>query len=153
MSSPRNSATVRSNICVDVAISEDYIADMGQRLRTYKRIASARDDETLTQIRAETEDRYGRLPAEVESLLAYAQLRRMAEETGVVSLDRTPTGLAIKLGEKARVAPDKLLALVHERTGATFAPSGVLRVELQPDETADVIDAARRLLVQIRRED
>ena len=37
----------RINLGVDVAIPEDYISDMGQRLRTYKRIASARDDETL----------------------------------------------------------------------------------------------------------
>jgi hypothetical protein len=66
-----------------VAISEDFIADMGQRLRTYKRVASARDDESLRQIRAETEDRYGRLPPAVENLFAYSRLRRAAEQLGV----------------------------------------------------------------------
>jgi transcription-repair coupling factor (superfamily II helicase) len=132
-----------------VAISEDYISDMGQRLRTYKRIASARDDETLRQIRAETEDRYGRIPESVERLLAYARLRRTAETVGVLSLDRTPAGLAIKLSEKARVAPEKLLALVGTRAGATFTPNGVLRVELSEEETQDVIETAHGLLLQI----
>src|SRR5690349_19128262 len=54
--------SVSINLGVDVSIPEDYVADMGQRLRTYKRVASARDDEALEQIRRETEDRYGRLP-------------------------------------------------------------------------------------------
>jgi transcription-repair coupling factor (superfamily II helicase) len=136
---------------VDVAIPEDYIADMGQRLRTYKRIASARDDEELRRIRAETEDRYGRLPASVENLLAYARLRRTAEQTGVISLDRTADGLAIKLGERARVAPEKLLALVNDRAGATFSPSGVLRVELTEEEQDNLIETARALLLRIRQ--
>ncbi|MDQ1589985.1 MAG: hypothetical protein QOG71_612 [Pyrinomonadaceae bacterium] len=149
----QDETSVSLNLGVDVAISEDYISDMGQRLRTYKRIASARDDETLRQIRAETEDRYGRIPESVERLLAYARLRRTAETVGVLSLDRTPTGVAIKLSEKARVAPEKLLALVGSRTGTTFTPNGVLRVELDETEADDVIETAHGLLLQISSAD
>jgi transcription-repair coupling factor (superfamily II helicase) len=145
--------SVSLNLGADVAISEDYIAEMGQRLRTYKRISSARDDETLSQIRAETEDRYGRVPESVERLFAYSRLRRLAETVGVVSIDRTPTGIAIKLSEKARVAPEKLLALVAEREGASFTPSGVLRVELSDEERDDLIETARGLLLQMRAAD
>ena len=60
--------SVSINLGVDVSIPEEYISDMGQRLRTYKRIASARDDEALEIIRRETEDRYGRPPESVERL-------------------------------------------------------------------------------------
>ena len=35
------------NLGVDTRIPDEYISDMGQRLRTYKRIASARSDEEL----------------------------------------------------------------------------------------------------------
>ncbi len=93
------------------------------------------------------------MPASVENLLAYARLRRTAEQTGVISLDRTPNGIAIKLGEKARVAPEKLLTLVGKRTGATFTPGGVLRVELSEEEQDKLIETARGLLLQIRAPD
>jgi transcription-repair coupling factor (superfamily II helicase) len=145
--------SVTLNLGADVAISEDYISDMGQRLRTYKRIASARDDEALAQIRAETEDRYGRVPEAVENLFAYSRLRRLAEQMGVVSIDRTPTGVALKFGERARVAPEKLMALVGERAGAAFSPSGVLRVELPEGEREDLIETARGLLLRVRAPD
>ncbi len=144
--------SVSISLGADVAISEDYISDMGQRLRTYKRISSARDEETLREIMVETQDRYGRLPESALRLFDYARLRRLAEEIGVVSIDRTPGGIAFKLGEKARVAPEKLLELVAEREGATFAPTGVLKVTLKPDERDAVLETAREVLQGIRAE-
>jgi transcription-repair coupling factor (superfamily II helicase) len=146
--------SVSINLGVDVAISEDYISDMGQRLRTYKRVSSARDEETLRAILAETQDRYGRLPESVERLFDYARLRRLAEEIGVISIDRTATaGVAIKLGEKARVAPEKLMKLVASREGASFTPNGVLRLDFNEQETNGALETARGVLLEIRAED
>src|SRR5438067_9145363 len=142
--------TVSINLGADVAIPESYIADMGQRLRTYKRVSSARDEEALAAIRAETEDRYGRIPEPVENLFDYARLRQTAEIVGIVSIDRIREGIAIKLAEKARVAPEKLMELIRAREGASFAPSGVLRLELSDDEKDHVLKVARRVLLQVR---
>jgi transcription-repair coupling factor (superfamily II helicase) len=142
--------TVSLNLGVDVAIPESYVADMGQRLRTYKRVSSARDEEALAAIRAETEDRYGRIPEPVEDLFGYARLRQASETVGVVSIDRTREGIAIKLAEKARVAPEKLMELIRVRQGASFSPNGVLRLELNEEERDQVLAVARRVLLQIR---
>jgi len=142
--------SVTINLGVDVAIPETYISDMGQRLRTYKRVSSARDEDALAAIRTETEDRYGRIPESVDELFAYARLRQTAEDVGVISIDRAPGGIAIKLSEKARVAPEKLMEMVGVREGATFTPSGVLRLELSEDERDEVLAVARRVLLQIR---
>jgi transcription-repair coupling factor (superfamily II helicase) len=144
--------SVSINLGADVVIPEDYINDMGQRLRTYKRISSARDEETLREILTETQDRYGRLPEAVLRLFEYARLRRTAEDVGVISIDRTQGGIALKLGEKARVAPEKLMALVSGREGASFAPTGVLRLALKEDERHAVLETARDVLQAIRAE-
>jgi transcription-repair coupling factor (superfamily II helicase) len=146
--------SVSINLGVDVAIPEDYISDMGQRLRTYKRVSSARDEGTLRAILVETQDRYGRLPESVERLFDYARLRRLAEEVGVISIDRTATaGIAIKLGEKARVEPEKLMRLVAERKGTSFTPNGVLRLDLNEHEADGALETARGVLLEIRAED
>jgi transcription-repair coupling factor (superfamily II helicase) len=144
---------VAINLGVQLAIPEDYISDMGQRLRTYKRVSSARDEETLRAIRAETEDRYGRLPVEVERLFEYARLRLTAESVGVVSVDKAAGGIAIKLSEKARVAPEKLMELVAVRPGTSFAPTGVLRLELNEKERDEVLETARGVLLELRATD
>ena len=147
--SVEDETSVTINLGADVAIPEDYISDMSQRLRVYKRVSSAGDDETLASVRREVEDRYGRLPEPVERLFEFSRLRRMAERLSVLSIDRTPNGIAIKLSEKARVAPDKLLQLINERRGASFAPNGVLRLELTEEEKNRVIETTREQLQQI----
>ncbi len=144
---------VTLNLGVDVAIPEDYISDMGQRLRTYKRVSSARDESTLTSIRTETEDRYGRIPLPVDRLFAYARLRRLAEELALVSIDKTPDGAAIKFSEKARISPEKLRHFVTEHKGAVFTPNGVLRLVLTEDEQDNVLDITRAVLLQLRASD
>jgi transcription-repair coupling factor (superfamily II helicase) len=121
---------VQLNLGVDTRIPDDYIADMSQRLRTYKRIASARSDEELNRVSEEIADRYGRLPMPVENLFSFARVRREAERLGIISIDRVGESLAIKLGEKARVEPDNLLKFLAENKSANFSPNGVLKVKL-----------------------
>jgi len=118
------------NLGVDVRIPDDYIADMSQRLRTYKRISSAHSDEELSRIHEEIGDRYGRMPESVENLFLYARVRREAQSLGMVSIDRIGENLAIKLGEKARIEPENLMQLLAENKAATFSPSGVLKIKL-----------------------
>lgn len=123
--------SVSINLGIDVSIPKDYIVDASQRLRTYKRIASAETDAALSQIHAEIEDRYGQIPESVNSLFSYGRLRKLAEQTGIVSVDRSGSTLAIKLSENAKVDPEKLMAIVSDVEGASFSPSGILRVETE----------------------
>jgi transcription-repair coupling factor (superfamily II helicase) len=144
--------SVSINLGVNVAIPEDYIQDMGQRLRTYKRVSSARDEETLTSIRRETEDRYGRVPQSVEDLFAYARLRRLAEEVGVLSIDKTADGIAIKFSENARISPEKLTDFVGRNDRSGFTPAGVLRLNLEDEEADSELQVARQALLELRLE-
>jgi transcription-repair coupling factor (superfamily II helicase) len=142
--------SVSINLGVDVAIPDEYINDMGQRLRTYKRVSSARDEDTLSSIREETLDRYGRLPESVEQLFGYARLRKLAEDIGVLSIDKTADGVAIKFSEKAHISPDKLATFVRGSEGRHFSPTGVLRLNLNEDEQSQVLETVRSALLELR---
>jgi transcription-repair coupling factor (superfamily II helicase) len=145
--------SVTLNLGVDVAIPEEYISDMGQRLRTYKRVSSARDDQTLTSIRNETQDRYGRIPASVGRLFDYASLRRLAEEVGVLSVDKTAEGAAVKFSEKARISPEKLGDFIARHEGTIFTPAGVLKLILTEDQRDEVLSVIRGMLLELRASD
>jgi transcription-repair coupling factor (superfamily II helicase) len=127
------------NIGVDVRIPEEYIADMGQRLRTYKRISSAGNEAELASIYEELEDRYGRRPPQVEHLFRYARLRALATGLGVISIDREGSQLAVKWSERAKVDADRLIALVAANKETSFSPAGVLKIRLAPNLDEDAI--------------
>lgn len=151
--SVEDETSVTINLGVDVAIPDEYINDMGQRLRTYKRVSSARDEEMLNSIRDETRDRYGRLPESVEQLFGYARLRRMAEDLRVLSLDKTPAGVALKFSENARISPEKLAAFINAREGRVFTPKGVLKLTLDETEQDNLLDTVRAVLLELRAGD
>jgi transcription-repair coupling factor (superfamily II helicase) len=138
--------SVSINLGVDVSIPKDYISESGQRLRTYKRISSAESEEALRQIYFEINDRYGAIPASAQNLFEYARLRRAAERMGIISIDKAADAVAIKLGETAKVSPERLMQFLSENEDSTFSPSGILRV---PVKARDVLESARRILEQI----
>ena len=142
--------SVSINLGIDVSIPNDFINDMSQRLRTYKRISAARNEETLRTLMAELADRYGKLPESVENLFNYSRLRRMAENMRVVSIDKTAGGFAVKLNEKAKVAPEKLMAFIQASEGASFTPSGALKVELPRKFNGNLLEKVREALEEIR---
>ena len=125
--------TTQLNLGVDTRIPDEYISDMSQRLRTYKRIASARSDEELAKIKDEIADRYGRPTESVANLFEYAKVRREAENLGIISIDRIADSLAIRLSEKSRVNPENLIKLLSENPNAKFTPNGVLKVKIGAD--------------------
>ncbi|MEQ1646440.1 MAG: TRCF domain-containing protein, partial [Pyrinomonadaceae bacterium] len=135
--------SVSINLGIDVSIPKDYIRETDQRLRTYKRISSASNEEELMAIHAEIADRYGRIPHSAENLFDYARLRKLAEAMAIVSVDKAPDAVAIKLGESARVSPERLMSFLNENEGSSFSPTGILRVKVL---TADPIKTARDAL-------
>jgi len=135
--------SVSINLGIDVSIPKDYIVDASQRLRTYKRISSAESDEALSQIHAEIEDRYGRLPGSVHALFEYGRLRKLSEEMGIVSVDRAGEVVAIKMSENARIDPEKLYGFVSEDDERSFSPNGILRTAIRDNPIQTAIDALR----------
>jgi transcription-repair coupling factor len=137
------------NLGVDIRIPEEFIYDMSQRLRTYKRISSAESEEDLADIHAEITDRYGAMPESVENLFEFARLRREASRLAVVSIDREGERLALKFSEKARIDPEKLIEMVAAGS-AVFTPAGVMKVNLAAESDAEVFAGVRQLLNRLR---
>src|SRR5690606_12288698 len=77
---------VRVDLPVDAHIPHDYVPGERLRLEAYRKIAAAPDAEGLDAVREELVDRYGKLPAPVERLLAVAAFRQVCREAGVTEV-------------------------------------------------------------------
>ncbi|MGB5595332.1 MAG: transcription-repair coupling factor [Crocosphaera sp.] len=63
-------------------IPTDYIRDMEQKMAAYRAIAVANSRKELTQIAAEWNDRYGKIPSPVQQLLQVIELKQLAKSLG-----------------------------------------------------------------------
>jgi transcription-repair coupling factor (superfamily II helicase) len=137
------------NLRVTVKIPENYVPDETQRLSTYKRISSLKLDSEIEDLRGELEDRYGSLPAEVESLMDYVRLRLLAERVLVKSIDRERDGIAIKFHEKTPVQPQKLVELVSASPNVLLSPNGVLKIQSAGLTPNEIFPSLRSLLLEL----
>jgi transcription-repair coupling factor (superfamily II helicase) len=82
---------VTVNLGISLRIDDTYIAEEGQRLRMYKRIAGAESMAALTEVRAELEDRYGKPPESVLHLLIAGEIRLTCEALSIAQIERKRT--------------------------------------------------------------
>jgi transcription-repair coupling factor (superfamily II helicase) len=119
------------NLGVDIYIPKDYVGDENLRMVFYKKIASATTDQRVEDIRNEMRDRFGALPPNVENLLRFVQVKRFAQQIGVLSIVREGGRGVMKLTQSAKVDPNKLLQLIAEDPQVKFTPNGVLSFPLR----------------------
>jgi transcription-repair coupling factor (superfamily II helicase) len=76
----------RLDIDVDAFIPGDYIPLEAARIDVHHRIAAARDEQGLAEIRAELTDRFGPVPEVVYNLLDMQEIRLRAGVLGAASI-------------------------------------------------------------------
>jgi transcription-repair coupling factor (superfamily II helicase) len=74
---------IRIDLPVKAFVPPGWVAQEALRLDLYRSIATAGAHDVLESVKTETVDRYGRLPAEVETLFAVASLRVTAARLGI----------------------------------------------------------------------
>ncbi|MBQ9210653.1 MAG: transcription-repair coupling factor [Clostridia bacterium] len=156
---PRRDLETRVDLRVDAFLPGDYIADEKQRMEIYKRIASILTDQDRAEVTDELIDRYGDVPAVVETLLDVSQLRAMSNRLGVSQVSRGKGGAVFRLDEKYIPDPAKLMqAMVRVSPDLNFArdsrPAMVYRTQLSSDRELmkALLKLVRRLTAEIEKE-
>ena len=96
-------------------LPDDFIPDVNTRLSFYKRIASAKKETELEELRVELIDRFGLLPDPARNLLDIARLRQQAQKLGIRKLEGNDKGGMIEFAEKNHVDPMWLIGLLQKQ--------------------------------------
>ena len=100
------------NMHIPARFPDDYIPDVHLRLTMYKRIASATSDEQLKELQVETIDRFGLLPDPAKNLFEIAQLKLVAAQRDILSVDVGPSGGNIKFVQNPQINIDRLMRAI-----------------------------------------
>jgi transcription-repair coupling factor (superfamily II helicase) len=137
---------LRIDLPVKAFVPPGWVAQEALRLDLYRRISTAVDHEQLAAVRDETQDRYGALPAEVETLFAVASLRITAARLGVQEI--TTFKGEVRLTPVA--IPDTLLLDLDQRVfGASYhAIKGTLNLAPERAFGSDLVRYVERWLLE-----
>jgi len=104
---------VEVELGVPALLPGDYVPDVHLRLVLYKRIAGARDAETLEDLQAELIDRFGMLPPQGQMLFRVAAIRRRATRLGIRRIEANAAGGSLLFRSDTSVEPMALIRLIQ----------------------------------------
>ncbi len=84
---------------ISAYIPSDYIAETRLRIDFYRRLAMAADPEEIDRIEGELKDRFGRLPVPVQILIVFSQIRSLAEQKGIKSVETEGSRLKLNIAQ------------------------------------------------------
>src|SRR5262245_46383736 len=98
-------------------LPEDYVPEVNQRLALYKRLAGARSDDAVADLRAELLDRFGPLPLEAEQLLDTVRIRVAARDLGIERVEVGDGKALLTFAPGTSLDPQRLVAAIQKSRG------------------------------------
>ncbi len=124
----RPAAPKKEETVVDIEVSayipEDYIPTSELRIEAYKRIAAIGCKYDRDRAEEEFEDRYGDIPIPVSRLMDVAELRALAEETGITEISHGESGLMFRLSAQNPPPIESIAALASANKGKILYGAG-----------------------------
>jgi transcription-repair coupling factor (superfamily II helicase) len=134
--------TTEVNLHAPALLPDAYCGDVHARLSLYKRLATAETTDVLDTLLEEVTDRFGKLPAQGQTLFDTHRLRILARPYGVAKIDANPKVMNITFRPNPPVEAQRIIGLVQKNRAIKLAGNDKLRIDRElptPAERAHYI--------------
>lgn len=139
-------ATTEINLHAPALLPDAYCGDVHTRLNLYKRLATADKPEQIDALLEEITDRFGKLPAQGQTLFDTHRLRVLAKPYGVAKIDAGPKLMIVSFRPNPPVDAMRIIELVQKNRHIKLAGNDKLRIERETPEPKDRAQLIRDVL-------
>ena len=122
------------NLRIPALLPETYLPDVHGRLLIYKRLASARDEHELRDLKVELIDRFGLLPEATRNLFAVTSLKLKALALGIDRIEASASGGKLHFTPNTCIDPLYVVRLVQNQS-ARFALAGADQLRFREESS------------------
>ena len=131
------SAATDINLHAPALLPNDYCGDVHLRLSFYKKLATAKTSDQIDGLLEEIVDRFGKLPAQAQTLMDVHRLRVLSVPYGVVKVDASPGVIVISFKPNPPIETLRIIELIQKNKHIQLAGNDKLRIERElPDPKA-----------------
>ena len=135
---------------VEHYLPDSYIDDVGLRLSFYKRFATLEDEDSIHDLAAEMEDRFGPPPPAASTFVRAMALRPLLRHFRAMGCEATHRRVTLHLREDTPLDPAKVIALVQQPASPwKLTPDMKLSYRFTDELPGDSIERARDLLKRL----
>ncbi|NCT99271.1 MAG: transcription-repair coupling factor [Comamonadaceae bacterium] len=140
------SVTTDINLHAPALLPNDYCGDVHLRLSFYKKLATARSAEQVDALLEEIVDRFGKPPAQTQTLIDVHRLRVLSAPYGVAKVDAAPGVVNITFKPNPPIEPMRIVELIQKHKHIKLAGNEKLRIERALPEVKDRVQLVRDVL-------
>ncbi len=140
------SVTTDINLHAPALLPNDYCGDVHLRLSFYKKLATAKTTEQIDALLEEIVDRFGKLPAQAQTLIDVHRLRVIARAYGVLKVDAAPGIITITFKPDPPFDSMRIIELIQKNRHIKLAGNDKLRIERALPEARDRAQMVRDVL-------
>ncbi len=138
---PMNVAT-DINLHAPALLPDDFCGDVHLRLSFYKKLATAKNANQIDALLEEIIDRFGKLPAQAQTLIDVHRLRVLSQPYGVTKVDASPGAITITFKKNPPIDAMKIIALIQKNKHIKLVGNEKLRIERElplPQDRAQMV--------------
>jgi transcription-repair coupling factor (superfamily II helicase) len=135
---------------VTALLPDDYVSDVGVRLSLYKRLASAPDEQAVSELAVEMEDRFGAPPPEARCLVRLMTLKCELRKLRVLGCEANARSVTLHLREDTPLDPEKVLVLVRAKS-SPFKLTPDMRLSRRFDAARSGLENCEEMLAELSR--
>lgn len=140
------------NLPLSAYLPETYITDIDQRLSIYRRLARMEEVKSISALKAELQDRFGRVPEETDNLFLKIMLKVLAVRAGCKRLDLNGQLLVLHFSEIHQKNPLGIIDLVTQTPRRyRLDQDGLLKTTLSPGSPNVLLSQTKNILIELGR--
>ena len=143
-------AVTEINLHAPALLPNDYCGDVHLRLSFYKKLATAKTNDQIDALLEEIVDRFGKLPAQAQTLIDVHRLRVLSAPYGVQKVDAAPGVINIAFRPNPPIDPMAIIQMIQKNKHIKLAGNDKLRVEKALPEAAARAQMVRDVLRGLR---
>lgn len=140
------SVTTEINLHAPALLPSDYCGDVHLRLSFYKKLATAKTTGQIDDLLEEIVDRFGKLPAQAQTLVNVHRLRVIARSYGVVKVDAAPGAITITFRKDPPIDSMAIMQLIQKNRSVRLVGNDKLRLERALENPGDRAQLVRDVL-------
>lgn len=117
--------SIQIKLSISLLIPKDYIEDLSLRMSFYKKIALIKNNDDQEALCNEMNDRFGKIPQEVNNLIEIAKIKHQCYLINITSITTGQNTILIAFKDNKFKNPDKLLKLVFSSNN---------KIKINPDQ-------------------
>lgn len=140
------------NLPFSAFLPETYIDDIDQRLSLYRRLAKMTDLKSISALKGEMTDRFGRLPEEANNLLLKIMLMVLSVRAGCKRLDLVDHHLRLQFSDIHQTRPFGIVDMISNGGNRyQFTPDHTFKATLSAGKPNAMLSQIKNILIEIAR--